>query len=143
MSSRSYSAIWLHLIWSTKKRAPLLTKKVKYKVYNFFRDKAKELNIHIDHINGIDDHVHLLVCIKPTHSASTVAKKLKGASSKWINEQGITDEYFEWQAGYAAFSVSPTQLHKVRAYIRNQEKHHAKTSFADELIMLENKANSH
>ena len=137
MSSNTYSSIWLHLVWSTKGRNPLLQKRIRHSVYSNIKKSAEDINILVDHINGVEDHVHILASIMPVHSASNIAKKLKGSSSKWINDENLCDEYFEWQVGFSAFSVSPTQLDKVRAYIRNQERHHAKTSFADEMKELE------
>jgi REP element-mobilizing transposase RayT len=143
MSSNTYSSIWLHLVWSTKDRNPLLQKRIRHTVFNTIRKCGEDINIAIDHINGVDDHIHVLASVLPTHAASTVVKHLKGPSSKWINDQQLCDEYFEWQVGFSAFSVSPTQLDKVRAYIRNQEQHHAKTTFADEMKELERIASSY
>lgn len=82
------------------------------------------------------DHVHLLVKMKTDTNVATMVRLIKARSSKWMNEQGLSEERFEWQAGYGAFSVSESQTHRVRRYIQGQEDHHKKVSFRDELIAL-------
>lgn len=136
ITMQTYSSIWIHLIWGTKNRTAFLTRDIRFKVYDFIRDKAKEIDVYVDHINGVEDHVHILISIKPKHSVSDIAKSFKGSSSKWINDNLITPDYFDWQDGFSAFSVSPTHLKNVRAYIRNQEKHHAKMNYQSEIKML-------
>lgn len=78
------------------------------------------------------DHIHLLVELRPHPSIATVVKAIKGSSSRWINETGRAPDHFSWQEGYAVFSVSPSVLERVRAYVRHQEQHHRQVSFQEE-----------
>ena len=82
-------------------------------------------------VGGVADHAHLLVSLRPVHCISDVLRDLKKDSTNWVKEN--LDSRFGWQEGYAAFSVSPTNIEGVRKYIAEQEKHHARKSFVDEL----------
>jgi len=85
-------------------------------------------------IGGVEDHVHLLVGLKATHCLAEFLRELKKASSSWAAQR--FDPLFQWQEGYAAFTVSATHLNAVRNYIANQEEHHHKSSFKEELKRL-------
>ena len=82
------------------------------------------------------DHIHPLAKLSPSISVSDVLRNVKASSSKWINERSDVAQRFEWQSGYAAFSVSESQVDAVRNYIINQKEHHAKNSFEDEFLAL-------
>ncbi|HWZ03085.1 MAG TPA: IS200/IS605 family transposase [Mucilaginibacter sp.] len=128
---QSYSSIWVHLIWSTKNREPILSPLLKAEVYAVINDIANDYEIYLDCINGVEDHVHLLVRLRTDQSVADVVKTIKGNSWEYFKE--IPDKYVTWQDGFAAFSVSPDQLKRVRSYIYNQEKHHQSKSFSEEL----------
>ncbi|MDR3696777.1 IS200/IS605 family transposase [Mucilaginibacter sp.] len=128
---QSYSSIWVHLIWSTKNREPILTPSLKAEVYSVINDIANDYEIYLDCINGIEDHVHLLVRLRTDQSVADVVKTIKGNSWEYFKE--IPEKYITWQDGFAAFSVSPDQVKRVRRYIYNQEKHHQSKSFSEEL----------
>ncbi len=83
--------------------------------------------------NGVADHLHCLVGLPPTLAPAKVVNLLKGESSNWINKNNFLNEKFAWQEGYSVFSVSATGVPKVREYIRNQEKHHKKLSYKEEV----------
>jgi REP element-mobilizing transposase RayT len=89
-------------------------------------------------VGGVDDHVHILASLRPVHRIADVLRDLKKESSRWVHEK--FDRRFAWQEGYAAFSVSPSATDSVRNYIANQEIHHAKFSFIEELKDLLEKA---
>lgn len=93
-------------------------------------------NIHIDIINGIEDHVHCLFRSKPTQSPSNLIRNIKGESSHWINEQKLTKEKFQWQEGYGIFSVSQKDIEKIRSYIFEQESHHKTIDYENEIRKL-------
>jgi putative transposase len=131
-----YYKIWIHLILSTKNRNPVLTKDIREKVFNHILENAKEKGFYVDKINGYLEHVHLLNSLNPKYAVSEVANLLKGEASHWINSEKLTRTHFAWQNGYSAFSVSESQVEKVRKYIQNQEEHHKKSSFVDELKKL-------
>jgi REP-associated tyrosine transposase len=128
---QSYSALWVHLIWSTKNREPILTPLLKHEVYKIIKDIANDHEIYLDCINGVEDHVHLLVRLRTDQSVADVVKTIKGNSWECFKQE--PDKYITWQDGFAAFSVSPGHVKRVRSYIYNQEKHHRGKSFSDEL----------
>ena len=130
----------MHLVWATKDRNPLIVKELKYRLYDQMKVIAEENGFQLDFINGVEDHVHCLVSLKPKHFVSDVVKNLKGASSFWVNDAKIIEGHFSWQQGYAAFSVSPSNIEKVRNYIKNQEEHHRAITYMKELQMLREKA---
>ena len=133
-----YSQLWYHLIWSTKRREPVLSRASRNKLIPVFYKIAKENDYWIDTINGVEDRLHCLISFPPKFSISTVIGRLKGKSSNWANEKGHLNEPVYWQNGYAAFIVSKTHIHKVRSYIENQESHHKEQSLDEELIKLKN-----
>jgi putative transposase len=84
----------------------------------------------------VDDHVHILFLCSKNIAFSKIVGEIKAVSSKWINEQGRYEQAFEWQGGYGAFSVSSSNVARVKAYIAGQEDHHRTRSFQDELRLL-------
>ncbi len=115
--------LWVHVVWLTKNKKPYISSQFKWKLYKHIRSNAEEKNIYIDFINRIEDHIHCLIRLKATQSLSRVVQLLKGESSKWINDNQLTDEYFEWQHEYYGSSISESEVQKVRNYIKNQEQH--------------------
>ena len=118
----SFIKIWVHFIWSTKNRKNLITQDLKYKLYDHIRENSQKKDIYIDHINGIEDHVHLLISLKGEQSASEVAFLLKGESSHWVNKHKLSKVKFEWQDEFIAVSVSESIIPDVRRYIRTSGK---------------------
>jgi len=127
-----YVRIWVHLIWSTKNREPKLEKDLRPKVFDHIKANAKEKGIFLDAINGYVDHVHTLISLGSDQTIAKIAQLLKGESSHWINQNSLTRTKFEWQDEYIAISVSESMIDTVREYIRGQEEHHRKKSFAEE-----------
>lgn len=134
-----YSKIWIHLVWATKKREPLLDKPIRSKIFSHITENAIAKNIYIDFINGYIDHVHILVSLNADQSVSNIVQLIKGESSYWVNKNRLTLEKFEWQDDYFAVSVSESGIDKVRDYIKNQEKHHKKKTFQEEYDEFMNK----
>lgn len=128
----SFIKVYVHFVWSTKNRMPLLSKDIRKDVFNHIRENAKAKNIHIDFINGYIDHVHCLVSLNDDLSIGKIAQLLKGESSYWINKNKIIKEEFAWQDEYLAVGVGDDKIEIVRNYIANQEEHHSHVSFADE-----------
>ena len=131
--AHTYHKIWIHLIWSTKERHPFLYPNIKKKVIFHIKDKGKENDIYIDSINGVENHIHILICMNPNQTISKIVNQIKGESSHWINVNKLTKDHFFWQDGYSAFSIGQSQVKRIREYIFNQEKHHKKMSFQEEL----------
>ncbi len=128
----SYNKIWIHAIYATKDRQPLIWENVEQVIYDHMKGQLLEMNCPVRIINGMREHVHLLFLLNPQVALTDVLKQVKGNTSHWINEKDITKEKFAWQGGYAAYSVSESQLEKVYQYILNQKQHHGKKSFAEE-----------
>lgn len=127
-----YVRVWIHLIWSTKNREPMLERELRHKIIEHITANAKEKGIYLDTIGGYVEHVHTLISLGSDQTIAKVAQLLKGESSHWVNENSLTRMKFEWQDEYIAVSVSESALEKVREYIREQEEHHTKKSFAEE-----------
>jgi len=108
------------------------TREIRQTIFNHIRENAKEKGIYIDFINGYTDHVHGLVSLGIDQSMSKIMQLLKGESSFWINRNGICEERFEWQDEYFAISVSESIVDRVRNYIKRQEEHHLKKTYAQE-----------
>jgi REP element-mobilizing transposase RayT len=128
----SFIKVYVHFVWSTKNRAPLLTKDIRKKVFEHIRENAKEKNIFIDFINGYVDHIHCLVSLNDDLSIGKIAQMIKGESSYWINKNKLTSSKFEWQDEYMAIGVDDEKIPIVRIYIAEQEEHHKGTTFAQE-----------
>jgi putative transposase len=128
----SFNKIWIHAIWSTKERVPLIHQSIEQKVHQFLAEQLRELGCPVRIINGMPDHVHCLFLLNPQKSITEVIKQIKGSSSHFINQNNLMAEKFSWQTGYAAYSVSQSVLDKVFHYIQNQKQHHQKKSFQQE-----------
>ena len=128
----SFIKIWIHAIWATKEREPLIKPSVETLIHEYMRSQFIELGCPVRIINGMPDHVHCLFLLSREKSIADVIKQVKGSSSHYVNEQNLIVEKFAWQTGYAAYSVCESQLEKVFQYIKNQKAHHAKKSFKDE-----------
>ena len=127
-----YTKVWIHLVWATKKREPVLHKELRSQLFSHIRENAKNKNIHLDFVNGYAEHVHCLISLDADQTIAKVVQLIKGESSYWINHQKLLKQKFEWQAEYFAISVSESSIDKVRDYIKNQEQHHQKKTFEQE-----------
>ncbi|MEJ2614490.1 MAG: IS200/IS605 family transposase [Ignavibacteriaceae bacterium] len=127
-----YIRIWIHIIWTTKNRERIITKQIKSKLLNHIRENAKTKNIFIDFINCEPEHVHATISLSSDQTISIVMQLIKGESSNWVNKNKLVQGHFEWQDEYIAVSVSESMINKIRDYIKNQEKHHRRKSFAEE-----------
>jgi len=122
-----------HTVFSTKKRQKLIAKAIRPQLWSYMVGICRNTGILALAIGGIEDHVHLLVELKPDMTIAKAVNLLKSNSSRWMKQQRIK---FAWQEGYASFSVSASNIPAVKRYVLNQEKHHRKMSYADELFGL-------
>jgi putative transposase len=129
----SFLKIWIHLVFSTKNREPFLTKDIRYKVHQHIIENCKEKDIFIIAVNGYTDHLHCLISLGKEQSIAKIAQLIKGESSFWINKNEICKTKFSWQDDYFAVSVSESQVGTVKKYIQNQEAHHSKSTFSNEV----------
>ena len=132
--SHTYTNLLTHFVFSTKDRLPLITGEMKSELYPYLGGLTKDLKGKSLAINGIEDHVHLLVSLPPTVSTSDAMQYIKANSSKWAGEK--FDNRFAWQIGYGAFSVSRSNVDTVVKYIKNQEEHHKTSDFREEFLKL-------
>ena len=128
----SFNKIWIHAIWATKERMPLIQPNIEQKTYQFISDQLREQGCPVRIINGMPDHIHSLFLLNPQKSIADVIKQIKGSSSHFINQNNLLDKKFAWQTGYASYSVSESVVEKVYQYIKNQKSHHLKKSFQQE-----------
>jgi len=130
--SHSYYKIWIHAIWATKFRKPLIHKNIEPKLHQFISDQLREIGCPVRIINGMPDHIHCLFLLSPQKSIADVVKQIKGSSSHYVNQNDLIVEKFAWQTGYAAFSVSKSVVERVFQYIKTQKEHHQKKTFQQE-----------
>lgn len=130
---QSLSAVYIHLVFSTKERRPFLRDdRVRSELHSYLGGISKQLECPPIKIGGVEDHVHLLTRFGRKITQADWVKELKRGSNLWLKQEfGLAD--FEWQGGYADFSVSASNLDRVKRYVANQEQHHRKISFQDEV----------
>lgn len=128
----SYNKIWIHAIWATKERMPLIHSNVESKIHHFMSEQLRDQGCPVRIINGMPDHVHCLFLLSPQKSIAEVVKQIKGSSSHFVNQTNLIPDKFAWQTGYAAYSVSESVVQKVFQYIKNQKQHHQKQTFQQE-----------
>ena len=133
---QSLSAVYIHLVFSTKERFPFLRDlEMRQATFAYLSGISKNLDCPTITVGGMPDHVHILAKFGRTLSQAEWVKELKRVSNGWLKEQGRQFAKFGWQAGYADFSVSQSNLNRVKKYINEQERHH-KFGFQDELRTL-------
>ncbi len=134
---QSLSVVYLHLVFSTKDRRPWLRDwQIREPLHAHLGEVSKRLDCPPILVGGVEDHVHMLARFGRTITQADWVKEVKRVSSRWLKEQAGDLAGFEWQGGYADFSVSQSNLDQVRDYIANQEEHHRKLTFQDELRAL-------
>lgn len=133
---QSLARLHIHLIFSTKHRAPLLHDSVRESLHRYMAVVLQNLGCPPTLINSVEDHVHILFELGRTVAVSAAVEAVKKSSSKWIKTQGVELTDFAWQAGYGAFAVSESQVPSVRDYIAGQREHHRKRTFQEEYRMF-------
>jgi len=128
----AFVKIWVHGVWGTKNRQPVLVSEVRAMVCQHIQENALAKGFYIDAVNGYTDHLHCPMLLKVDWNIAKQMQMIKGEVANWINKNGILPRKLAWADEYFAASVSENKLGFVRNYIRNQEEHHRKISFADE-----------
>src|ERR1700722_2750420 len=129
----SYVTVWLHCVWSTKNREPLLTKELRPALFQHILNNGRKKKIWVDMVNGHKEHVHSLISLDKNMTIADTMQLLKGESANWLNKSGYLKEKVYWQDDYFAVSVGQSQVEKVRNYIKGQEEHHKKKPFEQEV----------
>ncbi|MBI2271287.1 MAG: IS200/IS605 family transposase [Bacteroidetes bacterium] len=135
----TYSQIYIQLVFAVKGKHSLITESIKVTLYKYISGIVQNQKQKLYIINGMPDHLHILVSISPGIAISSLVREIKEHSTKFINTNSQLTGKFQWQEGFGAFSYSKSQLPDVVEYIRNQEVHHAQKSFRDEYLDLLNK----
>ena len=130
----TFSQIYIQYVFAVKGRENLLQKEWRDEVFKYIIGVIKGKDQKPIIVNGVSDHVHVFVGLKPIVSISDLIRDIKNNSSKFINEQKFISTKFSWQDGYGAFSYSHSQINSVYRYIANQEQHHRKKTFKEEYI---------
>lgn len=132
----TYTCLLTHIVYATGDRSRTLTPELTRRLFPYMGGIVRGQGGTSIVINGPEDHVHLLVRMPATLAVATLAQKVKGDSSRWVNEHRLCPCHFGWQPGYGAFAVSHDRLQTVREYIARQQEHHRGVSFRDEMAAL-------
>jgi putative transposase len=130
--ANTYTQIHLHLIFAVQNRKSLINDSWKDRLYQYITAIVQTNKHKMIIINGMPDHIHIAIGMRPTQSLSDLMQDIKGSSSTWINENKLASGKFQWQEGYGAFSYNKSLLPKLINYIKNQEEHHKQTTFLEE-----------
>jgi len=136
--ANTYTQIHVQFVFVVKYRKGLIQTSFKKELYQYISGIIKRHNHKLLAINGMPDHVHVFIGMRPTQSISDLMQDIKGSSSKWINEKKFLPIKFEWQSGYGAFSYSKSHVERVIKYVQNQEAHHQRQTFIKEYTQFLN-----
>jgi REP element-mobilizing transposase RayT len=125
----SYHQILYHIIFGTKYRKNMITEKHSKELYKYIWGIIKNKKCILYRINGVEDHIHLLISLHPSVALADLLKDLKVSSSIWMKQSGLFPDFAGWQEGYAAFTCSFKEKDKIIQYIKKQKEHHQKESF--------------
>ena len=132
----SFSQLHVHLVTAVHYRAALIQPAWQEKLHQYITGIVRGKGQRLIQINTMPDHMHALIGMRPSLAPSDLIRDIKSNSSKWINDQGFCAHRFEWQDGFALFSVSKDRVPVVARYIENQQRHHLKKGFLDEFREL-------
>ena len=132
----TFSHHLFHIVFSTKERIPLITRRIEDDLYSYTCGIARNVGAEILTIGGDRDHIHILAKLRPSDTVAGFVRAIKSNTSRWLRESSTRLSLFAWQAGYSSFSVSESARSAVVAYIKNQKDHHTRCSFGDELRKL-------
>ena len=139
--ANTYTNLLFHIVFSTKNRDACLGEEIREPLFQYIGGVIRGEGGTLLEIGGVSDHVHLLARFKPTVAVSTMVRRIKTSSSKWMSQQPGAGFKFAWQTGCGAFSVSESQVGQVRRYIQNQAEHHRRRTFQEELREMLSKHN--
>ena len=128
--------LYYHLVWGTKNRLPLIQAHYEDDLYNYIIGKSNHCGCIVHRVNGMPDHLHLIVSILPKISVSEYVQKIKGSTSHYLTEKYFFP--FQWQKGYGVFSISQKNLDQAIEYVKNQKIHHANSTIISILEDIKN-----
>lgn len=130
--ANTYTQIHIQVVFAVQNRLSLIENDWKDELYKYLSGVIQNHGHKVLQINGMSDHIHILLGLRPTQALADLMQMVKKDSSKWINTKGFVKGKFSWQSGYGAFSYSKNQVPRIIDYIQDQEKHHSKRSFLEE-----------
>lgn len=130
----TFSQIYIQVVFAVKGRNSLISQSWEEELYKYITGIITNKGQKLIAVNGMPDHIHILIGMKPSCCLSDLVREIKKASNAFVNEKKFSKFKFEWQEGYGAFSYSHSTLNNVIAYIQNQKEHHKKKSFREEHI---------
>jgi REP element-mobilizing transposase RayT len=131
---QSLSKVYLHIIFSTKKRYPFIDKEIEQELWSYISGICKEFECDTINVGGYNDHIHICCLLSRKITQIKLLEEIKKRSSRWIKTKGEQYENFHWQDGYAVFSVNPSKVEKLVTYINDQHKHHESLTYQQELL---------
>ena len=132
--ANTYTQLYFHIVFAVKGRSNYISENWKSELYKYISGIIANKDQKLMIVNGVPNHIHLLIGTKPNCNLSDLIRDIKANSSKWINEKKFTNFHFEWQTGFGAFTVSQSVVPNVIEYIKNQEEHHRKKTFKEEYV---------
>ena len=132
----TFSQIYIQVVFAVKGRESLIQSSWEEKLYKYITGIVQNKEQKMLAINGMPDHIHFLIGMKPSCGLSDLVREIKKSSNEFIKEQKLCEHKFNWQEGYGAFSYSHSNLNNVIAYIMNQKEHHRKKTFKEEYVEL-------
>lgn len=132
----TYTQILYQIVFSTKHRNRVLTPEHRPALFRYIAGILQHKNCHVYRINGVEDHLHIVTHLHPSVALASLVKDIKLATSKYIKEEGLFPYFNGWQDGYGAFTYAIEAKNNLIEYVKNQEKHHRKETFKEELVKL-------
>lgn len=132
----TYTQIHLHFVFAVKNRKALISESIRVRVEKYITGIVQNCSHKLLAVYCMPDHAHLLIGFRPAQSVSELMREVKSRSSEFINKERLTNEQFNWQEGYGAFSYSHSHVKTVIDYVLHQPEHHRKKSFREEYLAL-------
>jgi REP element-mobilizing transposase RayT len=136
LMANTFSQIYIQTVFAVSGRLSLITPDFKEELHKYITGIVTKQEQKLIRINGMPDHLHILIGLKPAMALANLVRDIKSDSSEWVNRKKLARGKFAWQEGYGAFSYGHSQLDTIVRYIMNQEKHHRRRSFRDEYLTL-------
>lgn len=134
--ANTFSQIYIQTVFAVSGRLALITQDFKEELHKYITGIVRKKDQKLISINGMSDHIHILIGLRPAMAQAELVRDIKSDSSEWVNKKKLARGKFGWQEGYGAFSYGHSQLDVIIRYIQNQEKHHRRRSFKDEFLTL-------
>ncbi|MHA4845856.1 IS200/IS605 family transposase [Flavitalea antarctica] len=135
--SHTRTFLFVHVIWTTLNRAPILKRPVRMVLFPFLQKTSEEKGIRVISIQGVEDHLHVLLQLNPAQNLSQVVRSLKHDAAGWLKDTNLLDSELEWQPEFAAYTVSPSGVKQVMDFIANQENYHKTKTLESELAVFD------